>query len=422
MKGRSVRKPTVRAFSSGTSGRNGKRRRPKDREEEEGTTAQAVGKQNTPSPKKTKASFLSKCKDKLLDHLNDFDDSEELNQRHCDTERLSAYQAYCEQQRYLGEIQAYQEYCQQQRALNASFSPPAAAVPLAVTPIATGRKETVHHQRGKSSSSSDWIDLVDGEQAGQAEGITSMPPPPPEEDQPGQTVLERLASLQARFDSGTSLQDRDLTACLLATLTTLAAREEKIEKLTQELADVKQEFVDLKGEMASMKDEIRLLKEEKEKAEIRIAERELIGRHIPNELDLDQFRRNLAKGLGLSLDDIPSMQRLGISPEQADRLKARGVTPTKPIKMSFLDVSSKHRFLARLRHLPAEYRGFRFDASLPPSRREMGRELLYTAYLLRKKHGAKTQLRYKNGLELYIAVKLPSDDRYTRYDPTRHPV
>ena len=410
MRGRGFKKGTQSRGTS-SSGRSGKRRRAKDREEEEVIlpdrgAAATTTEDTTPSPKKSKGSFLKKC-NPIGKIFRDLDNSfnEQAEQLAKATQAVNAYKARIEEERQL-EREWSEERANEQtkkaepgkgRSERGSSSPPL-VVPAAAAAAA---------------EEDDWVSMIDDETS--QGGIS----PDLQDDPLGPTTLERLSALQRRYDQGESLGDRELTGCLLSTLATLAAREAKVAKLTEEVNEMRQQFKNMMGEMLLLKEEVKLLKKEKEKAEIRTAEKELLGKNIPSDFDLQKLKGKLSSGMGLSPGEIPEMVRMGISAEQADRLKAKGIIPTKTIKMTWTDVTLKHGFLSKLRNLPNEFKPFRFEMSLPPCRREKGRELLQESYQLRKKYGCRTQLRYDKEYELYIAVKLPSERVYSRLDPAR---
>jgi len=411
-------KGLVRGNAKGGSGgsrrgKNGKRQRAKGVEEEKGPTEEAQRENTTPSPKKKKESFLSKHNPfniigGLEKRLQESADKlrEETQVYLSEMENTAAVLARSSSSAPVGGTGGPRGHEKNPGCSSSASLPPAGAKSVA----------------GPAQDSSEWIDIIEEEEAkrrtaapaGNAGGSAGSAGP--------LTTQERLALLQSRFDSGASLGERELTAILLSTLGTLATKEARIEKLVREMGGLKEEVTSLKSEMNSLKGEIQSLKHEKEREQIRLADKEMIGKQIDSSITLDSFRQKITTEMSLTPEEVPHLQRLRTPPEVLERLKAKGQTPASPIKMTWTTPAARHAFLAKLRRLPPDCKTWRFEMSLPPCRREIGRKLLYESFTIRKRWpGIRTSLRYENGLNLYIAVKLPSDTRYSRFDPSRLP-
>jgi len=410
MKGKS--KAIVRGGVKGSiRGRNGKRRRAKEKENEnEGGCAATDQSENphvpasasggtsiTPSPKKKKGSVLAKYSPAKLFRDLDRPFLESAAQLRKDVKVIMA-------------------------AVNDAGAPPEGEV--AGKDAGAGGGMALEQAAGgdgapgatgaKKKERKGWADdTMDDDKSG---------------DQP-MSALDRLSWVQSKMDAGSSLQDRDILSCLLSSLAMLAAKEDRVDKLCgvveglrSEVAELRGEVADLKRELGTVRGQVNNFKLEHEKVEVQASLKELIAKRIPDDLPIDQLKKIIQKDTGISPSDLPEMTRLGLSAEARERLRSRGVVPSRVVRCTFPDVATKYRFLSSLKHLKENRKEFRFDMSFPKSKMEDARRLQRDCFEIRKKYGYKTQLRYSDSLELQIMIKKANQSKYTLFDCAANPI
>ena len=219
----------------------------------------------------------------------------------------------------------------------------------------------------------------------------------------GALSLEKLKAVQREVHSGKNITQHGIVMCLIDSLVGFAEREmEKNEMLLTRVARLEEELDKMKGN--------------EKKIEVEKCEKELLVKRVPAAVSLDDFRKNLAKDLGLP--SAPPAVRLKSSPQQEELMKKRNKANAPPLKIFFATKEQKFQLLNSLKKVAngAPSRAFSYEPSIPGFLRDDARELQYKAFLMRsEKKGTRTLLKVdKNELAVYLAVKRPGETKFNR--------